>query len=145
MAYTQRYFNCLNCKIEITTIAEHKKFCSNKCRGEYEQNTIIQNWKNGIDNGLKVGGRLKTSIRKYLFKKYDSKCCKCGWGEINPHTKFQIPPLEVNHLDGNSLNNKEENLELICPNCHALTPTYKALNRGKANKERLAYSRMITA
>ena len=34
------------------------------------------------------------------------------------------------HIDGNSKNNKEENLTLLCPNCHSLTKTYKGANRG---------------
>ena len=38
-------------------------------------------------------------------------------------------------MDGNSDINYEENLRLLCANCHALTPTYGALN--KANKESL--------
>ena len=38
-------------------------------------------------------------------------------------------PLEIEHKDGNHLNNSRENLEAICPNCHAQTPTYKNKNR----------------
>ena len=38
-------------------------------------------------------------------------------------------PLEVHHIDGDYTNNDEDNLELLCPNCHSLTNTYKnALN-----------------
>lgn len=45
--------------------------------------------------------------------------------------KIQFIPLEIDHIDGNSENNSEENLRLICPNCHSLTATYKGANRGK--------------
>ena len=37
-------------------------------------------------------------------------------------------PLEVHHKDGDSLNNSIENLELLCPNCHALTENYRGRN-----------------
>lgn len=37
-------------------------------------------------------------------------------------------PLELNHIDGISNNHFLSNLELLCPNCHAQTPTYKARN-----------------
>ena len=143
--YKLRTFNCIKCNIEIVTRnLKFRQFCSSKCYYSFNKDKLIKEWQLGKDNGLKTGCRLKTKIRSYLFEKFENKCCKCGWNEINPYTKNQIPPLEVNHLDGDSSNNKEENLELICPNCHALTSTYKALNKGKANKERLAYSRMIT-
>ena len=59
---------------------------------------------------------------------------RCGWCEINP-TSGKIP-LEIEHIDGNYKNNTEENLILLCPNCHSLTPTYRALNKGHGRKER---------
>jgi predicted HNH restriction endonuclease len=36
----------------------------------------------------------------------------------------------VEHIDGNYENDREKNLTLLCPNCHSLTPTFRALNRG---------------
>ncbi len=37
-------------------------------------------------------------------------------------------PLELDHRDGDRTNNVLENLRLLCPNCHALTPTYRGKN-----------------
>ena len=37
-------------------------------------------------------------------------------------------PLELDHRDGDRLNNELSNLRLLCPNCHALTPTYRGRN-----------------
>lgn len=58
------------------------------------------------------------------------KCENCGT-EIwlgNPI------PLEVHHLDGDRLNNTLENLQLLCPNCHALTDNFKGKNNTREKK-----------
>jgi len=43
-------------------------------------------------------------------------------------------------MDGDSDNNAEENLQLLCPNCHAFTDNYKGANKGK-NGERQRWRR----
>ena len=77
------------------------------------------------------------AIKKYLFNKYQNKCARCGWGEVNKYTGNI--PLEVEHIDGNYQNNKEDNLILLCPNCHSLTSTYKGANLNKGRKNRNKY------
>jgi 5-methylcytosine-specific restriction endonuclease McrA len=39
--------------------------------------------------------------------------------------------------DGNSENNLEENLRLLCPNCHSLSPNFRNLNKGYGRKWRV--------
>ena len=69
-----------------------------------------------------------------MIEKTNGKCSKCGWGEVNPYTKRT--PLEINHIDGNSKNNIEINLEILCPNCHSLTDSYKGANKGNGRENR---------
>jgi HNH endonuclease len=38
-------------------------------------------------------------------------------------------PLELDHIDGDRENNELSNLRLVCPNCHAFTPTYRGKNK----------------
>lgn len=92
----------------------------------------IEQWKSG--EVIHEEKQISNYIRNYLFKKYDNKCCKCGWCCKNESTG--LIPLEVHHIDGNYKNNKEDNLELLCPNCHSITPTFKSLNRGNGRDGR---------
>lgn len=55
------------------------------------------------------------------------ECEECGNREWNGE---QIP-IELDHIDGNPDNNVEENLRLLCPNCHAQQPTHAGKNVGK--------------
>lgn len=69
------------------------------------------------------GGALKDE----LIKIRGNKCEDCGltiW-------KNQPIPLEAHHIDGDRYNNTLENLILLCPNCHTLTPNYGAKNRNR--------------
>lgn len=125
----KKYF-CICCGKEIKSKTYNKrKYCSNKCQQNYEYQEWIKKYKK--DNSIaksSLWGQIPVQLRRYIFEKFNNKCCKCGWCETNPYTK-RIP-LEVDHIDGNSENNSESNLQLLCPNCHSLTSTYRGANRG---------------
>jgi len=110
------------------------KYCSNACQMEFQHRIHVDNWKKGKERGLNSIGLVSGSVKRYLRRKYNNKCCICGWAEIN--TKTGIVPLVADHIDGNWMNNVEENLRLICPNCDALSPTFAALNKGNGRKSR---------
>jgi hypothetical protein len=129
---TGKIYYCLNCGNQIE---RGHKFCNTICQKEYEYKSYIERWKNGEENGLSGEYNLSKKIRRYLLEKHHYKCEICGWGEENPHT--HTVPLEIHHKDGDYTNNKEENLQVLCPNHHALTETYKSHNKnGRKGREK---------
>jgi hypothetical protein len=70
---------------------------------------------------------VSSHIRHYLLQTLGA-CVICGWAERNPVTSRV--PLHIDHVDGDWRNNRPDNLRLLCPNHHALTATFGALNRG---------------
>jgi hypothetical protein len=75
-------------------------------------------------------------LARILRDYYGERCLRCGWSQRNPKTG-KIP-IEVEHIDGNWENSRLTNLTLLCPNCHALTPTFRGLNRGRGRAYRLS-------
>lgn len=122
---------CLYCKKELTN--HQTKFCNSQCQHNYYNQEKIAAWLRGEDEGW-TGYSIKTWIRKYLLEKANYKCELCGWGKQNPYS--QTIPLEIHHKDGNWKNNRPENLQVLCPNCHSLTQNYKILNKGNSDRER---------
>jgi len=119
---------CLNCGKEFEHSRNTKnKFCSHTCQQAYRRKQYIERWKNGEENGLSGEYNLSKVIKRYLMEKHNYECEKCGWGETNEFTG--TIPLEIHHIDGDYTNNKEENLQVLCPNCHSLTETHKSHNK----------------
>ena len=56
-------------------------------------------------------------------------CEQCGWAH---YTEDGYLPLELDHINGDHHDNRLENLRVLCPNCHSLTPTHRG--RGGNNK-----------
>lgn len=117
------------CCVCNTPINNHRaKFCSKKCAAEKRYLEFISSWLKGEKDGIRGGIAISRHIRRYLFELRSAKCELCGWNKIHPITG--LSPLNINHKDGNWKNNCLENLQLLCPNCHALTENYGSLNTG---------------
>lgn len=72
---------------------------------------------------------LRGYIERHQLIPYVCDVCGCNgqWqnGEIS---------LEIDHKDGDNSNNTLNNLHYLCPNCHALTDTYRGRNKALKNK-----------
>lgn len=125
----QKYtYKCLNCgKICNSFGNKRNKFCSVDCCSTYKRNNAVKDIER---DEIVTNGRL----RNYLFRKF-KRCMNpcCGWNwDLNSKVV-----LELHHKDGNYRNSRLSNVTLLCPNCHSLTETYKARNKGHGRLNRL--------
>ena len=65
------------------------------------------------------------SLRFRILYEQENKCNHCG---LDKWLGKDII-LELEHKDGNNKNNDRSNLEMICPNCHSLTQTWRGRNK----------------
>lgn len=56
----------------------------------------------------------------------EHKCAICG---CDGNWQGGVIALEIDHINGDNRDNRVENLRYLCPNCHALTPTYRGKNK----------------
>lgn len=117
---------CLRCNC-ILESNRQTRFCSRDCDRAYTLEQNVNAFLNG-ENKTKD----PRSIRRYLFETREYKCEECD----NTEWQGQPIPLQVDHIDGNWENNIPENVRLLCPNCHALTPTWGFRNKGNGRHYR---------
>jgi len=68
--------------------------------------------------------KLSRDIKKRILLSEQNEKCLCG---INEWKGIKLS-LQLDHIDGNKNNEQRENLRLLCPNCHSITPTYGGKN-----------------
>lgn len=71
--------------------------------------------------------KLKDKLIEFGLK--EAKCEMCG----NNQWLDQQIPLQIHHINGINDNNRLENLQILCPNCHALTDNYCGKNIAPSN------------
>lgn len=146
---------CKKCGSDFEPIKGLVSYCSLKCRNSRERSDEV---KKKISNSMLTSESAKTAIlnkdwasiskkqqetikRRLLTEDFsklkferiklrvlyeqDEKCNNCGISEW----LGQKITLELEHKDGNHFNNDRQNLEVLCPNCHALTETWRGRNK----------------
>lgn len=119
---------CLTCG----TKTRHKKYCSRSCAQRYYTKKQLELFEQGENIPAKSGGAIRGFLREYLLQQADYTCLLCGFRKQNPYSKRWV--VEIDHIDGKWQNNTKGNLRVICPNCSAATPNYKAMNAGNGRK-----------
>jgi hypothetical protein len=98
------------------------KLSAFKLRGRTGKNLIP------LESILKQDTNYSTNtLRKRLLKNnhFNHVCSSCA----NTTWMGAAIPLELDHINGVRTDNRIENLRLLCPNCHALTSTYRGKNK----------------
>lgn len=126
-----QYYNCKLCGANKS--ANSSEYCRDCYHTEqYEQ--YIARWLAGEESGVSGKEGTSSRIRRWLMEQAGGVCERCGWSEVNPSTGKV--PVQINHINGRWDDNRPENLEIICPNCHSLTPNYGGLNKGNGRRGR---------
>lgn len=83
-----------------------------------------------MDEVLTENSRIESyQLKKRLFNNgYKEKKC-----ESCKNTEWMGKPikLELHHINGNHFDNRLENLQILCPNCHSYTNTFRGKNQGR--------------
>lgn len=81
-------------------------------------------------NKVKIrSNTLKERLINAGLKERKCECCK------NTEWNGKPIPTELHHIDGNHSNNSFDNLQILCPNCHAQTEYYRGRGVSKLNYE----------
>lgn len=105
--------------------SSHKnKCCSRKCSNMLRKKSDLEKFEMG-----EISER--TTLKKYLRELHNKNGCFIC--DITTWQGKELP-LELDHIDGDASNNKPDNLRILCPNCHSITDTWKARNKGSGRK-----------
>lgn len=94
-----------------------------------------------VEEYLTTNSYIKASYLKWkLFSKglKEYRCEKCG----RTHWNGEQIVLQLHHINGDNTDNRLENLQILCPNCHSQTDNYCGANIDGANKDKVYYCRM---
>ena len=81
-------------------------------------------FENYFNNTQKISS-YQLKLKLFTSNLKEKRCEVCNiieWGG-------KPAPLELHHINGQSKDNSFENLQIVCPNCHAQTHNYRASNQ----------------
>lgn len=125
-------FNCSNCDKKLET---KRVYCDVLCANKHKH---IVRYNDFLNNNEKycIGNYTPKYFKNDFLNEQNGECdiCKCNTVWNDKKIVFIL-----DHIDGDSSNNKRENLRLVCPNCDSQLDTYKSKNK---NSARRSYYRM---
>lgn len=130
----RKEIECKQCKTLFQQKDNRQIFCSKKCFyiGQIKPRTrrTKEEWKLDVQQKRRSKPFNELSWdykRKRIIEEQQNKCKKCS-----NDTWFEKPlTLEVDHINGNRSDDRKENLEALCPNCHSITETWRGRNKNK--------------
>ena len=108
-------------EIDLTKINKNRKKYQDRKRTIYTNDNIYEKFLLGEVKG-------KPSKLLNLMVDFNIKTYTCEICGINKWQNKDIR-LELHHIDGNRQNNKIENLQILCPNCHSQTDNFRFKNK----------------
>ena len=90
----------------------------------------------GVHEYLRKGSSINSHKLKLKLLREGLKARRCEQCKLDEWLGKPIP-IELHHQNGDRLDNRLDNLKLLCPNCHALTENHAGKGLRRDWKQRL--------
>ena len=127
-AYMARQLNCnpktINPVLEKLGL-EYKgnQGCKGLSKSNGQQKMLLNEY---LANSADIqSNKIRKKLLEEGYKEHRCECCGLTEWLDEPI------PLELHHIDGDHNHNELSNFQLLCPNCHAKTSSYRGKNCSK--------------